>query len=130
MVKVKLHSEYAQNVSLYGIVSQLLAFLYCLKLAFHFILVFIRKYYSIAINERKLSPLASLKFAQRVTLSSLLNYFAPRTELCTSFHLDDHKHSLNSNFHLFDITAHMVHYFPEVLDCELLHGCSTNCVKQ
>lgn len=80
--------------------------------------------------ERKLSPLASLKYAQRVTFSSLLNYFAPRTELCASFQLADHRHSLNSNFHLFDITALMVHYFSEVLGCELLHACLTNCIKQ
>lgn len=54
MVKVKLHSEYAQkNVSLYGIVFQLLASLYCLKSAFPFILMFSRTYYSIAINRKK-----------------------------------------------------------------------------
>lgn len=54
MVKVKLHSEYAQkDVSLYGIVSELLASLYSLKSAFPFILIFIRKYFSIAINGQK-----------------------------------------------------------------------------
>lgn len=63
MAKVKFHSDYAQkNVSLYGIVSQLLACLYCLKWAFPVILIFIRTYHSITTNEKKLSLLTSLKF--------------------------------------------------------------------
>lgn len=77
----------------------------------------------------KASSLASLKFARRISFSSLLGHFVPRTKLCALFQLADHKHSLNSNFHLFDITVHMVHYFSEVPDCELPRGCSTHCGK-
>lgn len=82
MVKVKRQSEYAQkNVSLDGIASQLLPSLCCLKLAFPSVLIFIRKYYGIAINGKKTSTFSIFKFAQRVTFSSLLNHFAPKTEL-------------------------------------------------
>lgn len=119
-----------KTVSLDGLVSQLLPSLCCLKLAFPSVLMFIRKYYGITINGKKTFIFHIFKICSKVTLSSLLNHFAPKTELCASFQLTDHKHSFNSSFHLFDITAHTVHYFSEVLDCKLPHGCSTNCVKQ
>lgn len=67
MAKVKLHGENAQkNIILYG-VSFSITCLSILFMDFPFILIFIRKHYSIAINEKKLSPLASLKFNFLIT---------------------------------------------------------------
>lgn len=75
----------------------------------------------------KPSPFSIFKIFSK---SSLRGHFAPRTKLGEIFQLADHKHSLNSNFHFFDITVHMVHYFSEVPDCELPWGCPTNGGKQ
>lgn len=62
--------------------------------------------------ERKPSSFTSLKFV--TTLSSLLNHFAPKTELCAS------SDWLISAFFSIPtsiiITAHTVHYSSEVLD--------------
>lgn len=85
------------------------------KIGFPSVLMFIRNIMVLLHKWKNLSSFTSLNLLKG-TLLPLLNHFAPKTELCASFRLTDHKHSFNSNFHLFDITAHTVHYSSEVLD--------------